>query len=253
MYTIYILAFLVGLCFGSFASVIIYRLHDKSRGFVWGRSHCPKCKHPLAAKDLIPIVSFVVSGRKCRYCRKPISFTYPLLELTMGTGFVLTTILTGVQTSWLLAYYLFLTFIFVTISYYDVLFQEIPDSLSLPTIVLAGLIGYFGRLNTLSSLGIGFAIPVAFFGVLFMVSRGRWLGGGDIRIGALIGLVLGWPNIIVALFLAYLLGSIFSALGLIFGKLTRKSPIPFGPFLFLGAYITLFWGQRILEWYLNLV
>jgi prepilin signal peptidase PulO-like enzyme (type II secretory pathway) len=145
-----------------------------------------------------------------------------------------------------------LTFIFVTISYYDILFQEIPDSLSLPTVILAGLIGYFGHLNTLNSLSIGFIIPVAFFGSLFLLSRGRWLGGGDIRIGALMGFVLGYPKILLGLFLAYILGSIFSVGGLVSGKLTRKSPIPFGPFLFLGTYVALFWGQKILEWYLRI-
>jgi leader peptidase (prepilin peptidase) / N-methyltransferase len=253
MTEIYLLAFLTGLCFGSFASVVIYRLHDGHRGFVLGRSKCPKCKHVLGPKDLVPLFSFLASGFKCRYCRKPISFTYPLLELSMGFGFLVTTYWTGVESLWKLPYFLFLTFIFVAISFYDILYQEIPDSLSLPTIVLAGLVGIFGHLNSPISLGIGFAIPVAFFGLLFLASKGRWLGGGDIRVGAIMGLVLGFPKVLVALFLAYCIGSVFSAIGLIMKKIRLKSAIPFGPFLFLGTYIAMIWGDKILNWYLGLI
>lgn len=253
MVQIYLLAFLVGLCFGSFSSVIVYRLYSGQKGLLWGRSKCPKCKHGLGAKDLVPLLSFVFSGFKCRYCRKRISSIYPLLELSMGTMFVVTTYWVGVESVWKLAYFLFLTFIFVTISFYDILYQEIPDSLSLPTVVLAGLAGVFGHLHSLGSLGLGFAVPVAFFATLFLASRGRWLGGGDIRIGAIMGLVLGWPNILVGLFLAYFIGSLFSAVGLATKKIHLKSAIPFGPFLFLGTYIAMIWGDRIVNWYVALI
>ena len=171
----------------------------------------------------------------------------------MGTAFLITTYWVGIESLWKLPYFLFLTFIFVAISFYDILYQEIPDSLSLPTIVLAGLAGAFGHLHTLSSLAIGFAIPVAFFGVMFFASHGRWLGGGDIRIGAIMGFVLGWPKILVGLFLAYCIGSLFSVIGLITKKIHLKSAIPFGPFLFLGTYIAMIWGDKILNWYLRLI
>ncbi len=253
MNPIYLLSFLFGLCFGSFASVIIYRLHSGQKGLLTGRSKCPKCKHALGARDLVPLFSFLASGFRCRHCRKPISLIYPFVELTMGLGFLMTTLWIGIESPWKLAYYLFLTFIFVTISFYDILFQEIPDSLSLPTIVLAGLAGVFGHLHTPNSLAIGFAIPVAFFGALFLGSRGRWLGGGDIRIGAIMGFVLGWPKILVGLFLAYCIGSVFSVVGLATKRIGLKSAIPFGPFLFLGAYLAMVWGDRILNWYLKLI
>jgi prepilin signal peptidase PulO-like enzyme (type II secretory pathway) len=201
----------------------------------------------------VPVFSFLFSGFKCQHCRKPISFIYPALELTMGLSFLMTTYWTGIESLWKLAFYLFLTFIFVAISFYDILYQEIPDSLSLPTIVVAGLAGVFGHLYTLSSLAIGFAIPVAFFGALFFGSRGRWLGGGDIRIGAIMGLVLGFPKVLVALFLAYCIGSLFSVVGLITKRIKLKSAIPFGPFLFLGTYIAMVWGDKILNWYLKLI
>ena len=129
MTQIYLLSFLTGLCFGSFASVIVYRLHSGQKGLLTGRSKCPKCKHILGPKDLVPVFSFLFSAFRCQHCRKPISFIYPLLELTMGLGFLITTYWVGIESAWKLPYFLFLTFIFVTISFYDILFQEIRDSL----------------------------------------------------------------------------------------------------------------------------
>lgn len=171
----------------------------------------------------------------------------------MGSSFVTTALLTGLYKPFLLSYYLFITFIFVLLSFYDIFFQEIPDEISLPTILAAGIGGFALQLHSPISLLIGFAVPVAFFGLLFLGSAGRWLGGGDVRIGAIMGFLLGWPNILIGLFLAYVFGSIYSTIGLLSGKLTRKTPIPFGPFLFLGSYITLFWGDKILKWYMGLM
>lgn len=249
----YILIFILGLGFGSFASVIIHRLHTKQKGIWFGRSKCPHCAKTLAARDLLPVISFVINKFKCRNCKKKISVHYPILELVMGSTFLLTGTLVGLDNMWWLAYWLLLTFIFVLISFYDIFFQEIPDEISLPTIILTGAVGYFGALHTGSDLILGFAVPVLFFGTLFLASQGRWLGGGDVRIGAIMGFVLGWPNVLTGLFLGYIFGSVYSAIGLISGKLHRKSPIPFGPFLLLGTYIAMFWGPKIIDWYLNLL
>jgi len=248
-----IIVFLIGLGFGSFASVIIHRLHNKERGIFLGRSKCPKCEHVLNAIDLIPILGYLINKFRCRYCKNPISIKYPVYELVMGGFFLLTAIMTSFGNPLLLGYYLLITFIFVLLSFYDFMFQEIPDEISIPTIILTGLAGYFGHLNSLSDLLIGFAAPVLFFSALFFGSRGKWLGGGDVRVGAIMGFLLGWPNVITGLFLGYLLGSIYSAIGLLTGRLTRKSPIPFGPFLFLGTYIALFWGKDLINWYMGLM
>lgn len=249
----YIFSLVVGLAFGSFASVIIHRLHTKQKGILTGRSQCPKCANKLMSRDLIPVLSFVLNKFKCRFCKEPIAYRYPVLEITMGLSFMLTTHLVGLENPYWLAYYLLLTFIFVLISFYDIFFQEIPDEISLPTILLTGIVSYFGMLHTGKSLFIAFAIPVLFFGILFLGSRGRWLGGGDVRLGAIMGFALGWPNILTGLFLAYLMGSIYSLIGLATKQLSRRSPIPFGPFLLSGTYITIFWGEPLLNWYLNLI
>ena len=253
MKLLYIIIFLIGLGFGSFASVIIHRLHIKQKGIFWGRSKCPHCKHVLSAIDLIPLFGYLINKLKCHYCKKPISLKYPILELVMGGFFLLTSISVGLWNPFLLSYFLLLTFIFVVLSFYDIFFQEIPDEISLPTIILVGLVGYLAHLHSPTSMFIGFIVPVVFFAALFLGSGGRWLGGGDVRLGAIMGLLLGWPNIITGLFLGYLIGSVYSLAGLASGKLTRKSQIPFGPFLLLGTYIALFWGERIINWYLGLI
>jgi prepilin signal peptidase PulO-like enzyme (type II secretory pathway) len=248
---VYIIIFIIGLILGSFASLLIPRLHKHEKGIILGRSHCPKCGHKLGAKDLVPFFSYLIGGAKCRYCKKPISFFYPFLELVMGSAFVLTAFLTGVSGVPLLVFYLFITFIFVVLTFYDFLYKEIPDEVVLPAFVISFL--FIGLTNVYSfmDLLIGAAIPVTFFGLLFFGSKGKWLGGGDIRIGALMGTLLGWPGILVGLFLGYVLGAVYSIIGLIAKKLTRKSQIPFAPFLLIGTYITIFWGQRILDWYLD--
>jgi prepilin signal peptidase PulO-like enzyme (type II secretory pathway) len=250
---LYIPIFIFGLIFGSFASLIIHRVHNHERGIWLGRSKCPKCSHKLGAMDLIPLFSFLICGTKCRYCKKPISFFYPLLELVMGSAFVLTAFLTGMLQVTLLIFYLFITFIFVVLAFYDFLYKEVPDEIVLPSFVISFVFGGLAKIYSYESLLIGVAVPAVFFGVLFLGSKGRWLGGGDIRIGALMGALLGWPNILTGLFLGYIFGAIYSLAGLASKKLTRKSQIPFAPFLLAGAYIAIFWGQRILDWYLGML
>ncbi len=250
---IYIFIFIIGLIFGSFAGLIIHRLRTKQKGIWFGRSKCPKCKHELGIADLIPLVGYLINGRKCRYCKKKISAFYPFIELVMGCMFVLTALLVGIHTIDLLAFYLLITFVFVVLTIYDFLYKEIPDEVVLPAFFVSFLFLGINGVHSFASLAIGVGIPVAFFSILFFGSRGKWLGGGDIRIGALMGALLGWPNILIGLFLGYLLGAVFSLTGLVTKQLTRKSQIPFAPFLLIGAYIAMFWGKEIVSWYLNVL
>jgi len=252
MFSILTVIFITGLAFGSFASVIIHRLHTQEKGMLMGRSKCPKCAHTLGVVDLIPLVGYLVNQFKCRYCKEPISLMYPFLELFMGCSFFLTAALTGLDSIPLLVFNLLIAFVFVTLSFYDILFKEVPDSVVLPAFIAALLFNATLGGFSLQSLGLGVMVPVLFFATLFFASRGKWLGGGDVRIGAMMGALLGWPGILVALFLAYLTGSVFSVIGLLTKKLTRKSQIPFAPFLILGTYITMFWQQELLSWYFGL-
>ena len=249
----YLFIIALGLIFGSFASVIIHRLHTQEKGILWGRSKCPRCANQLKGRDLIPVISYLINKAKCRFCSTPISFRYPLLELSMAGLFGLTFHLLRTEAVWMIVFYLVIAFIFVVLTFYDFLFKEVPDEVSLPAIVIAAVyMGVSGQME-LAALGIGVGVPVLFFGSLFFGSRGRWIGGGDIRIGALMGALLGWPMILLGLFLGYLSGAIYSAGGLLVGKFTRRSQIPFVPFLLLGTYISMFWGAALIEWYFGLI
>lgn len=238
--------------FGSLASVIIHRLHTQEKGILFGRSKCPKCAHKLATIDLIPLVSYISTKFKCRYCKEPIALIYPFLELFMGIGFFVTAVLTGISNIPLLIFNLFIAFIFIVLSFYDILFREVPDEVVIPAFVIVILFNSLSSVFLFVDIIVGVTIPVIFFGALFFLSRGKWLGGGDVRIGALMGALLAWPNILIGLFLGYVFGAIFSVFGLITKKLSRKSQIPFAPFLLLGTYIAMFWGQEILNWYLSI-
>jgi len=249
----YLILLVVGLMLGSLGSVIIHRLYHNEKGLVMGRSKCPKCQKVLAPRDLIPVLSYIFNAGKCRNCKKKISKHYALLELCMAGMFLLTANLVGFE-NWInLTFHLFIVFIFVVVSFYDGLFKEIPDEIVLPTIVIAFIYQWAAGASTPSSLLLGFFVPVLFFGSLFFMSRGQWLGGGDIRIGGLMGAILGWPTVLMGLFLGYLLGATFSVVGLIGKIIHRKSQIPFAPFLLAGTYIAMFWNQEIMDWYLGLL
>ncbi len=250
---IYIFITLFGLVFGSFSSVIIHRLHSQKKGILFGRSFCPHCSKQLEAKDLIPILSYLLNRGKCRFCKKKISAFYPILELSMASIFLLTSILVGTENWIQLIFYLFISFIFIILTFYDFLYKEIPDQISLPAIIITILFAVIDQSFSTKNLIIGILIPTLFFGSLFFSSKGRWLGGGDIRIGALMGALVGFPMILTVLFFAYLSGSVFSLFGLIIKKFNRKTQIPFAPFLLLGTYITLFWGKDIMTWYIQLL
>lgn len=250
---IYLFIILIGLAFGSFASMLIHRLHTQDKSILGARSFCPKCASQLRTRDLIPVVSYLINKFKCRFCKKPIAFRYPLLEICMAGIFFLTTALIGTGDVTQAVFYLFIAFVFIVLAFYDFLFKEIPDLISLPAVFIAILFVLLNDVHTVTNLAIGIAIPVVFFGILHFASKGRWLGGGDIRIGALMGVLLGYPMVLMGLFFGYLFGSIYSLVGLVLKKLNRQTQVPFAPFLLLGTYVAMFWGQTILDWYFTLL
>lgn len=263
------LVFILGTIIGSFLSVIIYRLHKKKKGILLSRSICPACKKKLKWKHLIPVFSWIFLRGKCTYCGKRISSHYLILELVTGLLFLaaffgwnfIETIPSTVNPSVLnygINWKLFEIFIFyiiefsflIGIFFYDLMYKEIPDRLSLPAIAIA----IAGRLMlgiTPLTILIGGVAIFLFFAIQFFLSRGNWVGGGDLRLGALIGVLLGWQLGLLALVIAYLLGAIVSLILLIRKKVTRKSAIPFGPFLVTGTIATIFFGSQILNWYLS--
>jgi len=260
-----IFIFVFGLAIGSFLNSIIWRLY-KNESFLLGRSSCPKCRHALGIRDLIPLLSFLIQRGKCRYCGKNISWQYPLVELITGILFVLVFLkyfspnLIIQNKNWNLeiVYFfrdLFFVSILIIIFIYDLKYYLIPDKIIIPTLIFILLFNLililFGGEATKSFLNLFLAglIGSGFFLIQFLISKGRWIGGGDIRLGLMIGLMLGWPSIITTLVIAYILGAIIGIILIILGLKKMKSMVPFGPFLSLATLITLLYGEKILEWY----
>jgi len=250
---LYIFVYAFGLCIGSFLNCAVYRLeHKKSLG---GRSFCPHCKHTLNWKDLFPIFSFLLLKGKCRYCKKKISWQYPLVEAFTGLIFLFTYIfqfsgfnLFGlVSFGLLLSVYSLLIMIFV----YDLKHYIIPDRLLFPAIILSLLYLILNQQLLILSYLLSSLIASGFFFCIFFFSRGQWMGFGDVKLAILMGILLGWPNTFAALFLAFFLGAVIGIALMILQKKGLKSEIPFGPFLITGTFISIFWGEKIVGWYLN--
>ncbi|MDP2624823.1 MAG: prepilin peptidase [Candidatus Peregrinibacteria bacterium] len=243
-----VILFIAGLLLGSFLSAVIYRIHYNKPGLFTGFSICPKCNKQLGPQDLVPLFSYLIQGGKCRHCKKHISWHYPVLELSTGLLFV------AMGTAGLapLGLYLFFGLILVFIFFYDLLYLEIPDEIMIPSIVIALLATFHPETISFLNGFYGAAVVVLFFLLQIIISRGKWLGGGDLRIGAFIGFILGFKLTIVAVFLSYVIGSIISVFLLITGRAKGKTMIAFGPFLVLGTLITIFYGDFLVEWYLDL-
>ncbi|MFH1284407.1 MAG: prepilin peptidase [Candidatus Peregrinibacteria bacterium] len=264
------LTFALGAIIGSFLSVAIYRIHMRKKGILISRSFCPACKKKIKFRHLIPIFSWLFLRGKCAYCGKKISAHYIMLEIVTGLLFLATffmwnfietvpSIINPSVVDYTINWQTFEIFIFYIIEFsmlsgiffYDLMYKIIPDRFSLPAIAVAltgGLV--IGTLPPLDML-IGGAAILAFFALQFFASKGKWIGGGDLRLGLLIGVLLGWKLGIVALVVAYILGAIISGILLIMKKVGRRSAIPFGPFLVTGMIAAIFFGDKLLEWYMN--
>lgn len=250
---IYILIIFFGLSVGSFLNVVVSRFDD-IESIIKTRSHCPKCKKNLPWYDLVPFFSYFVLSGRCRFCKKTISIQYPIVEAATAIIFALTYFYYGISID---AFFVAIIFSFlIVIAAYDAVRSEIPDVLiyTAAVFVLGWLLYFLWRSSELTLAGFsnylyGFLIGAGFFGLLVVLSRQKWMGWGDVLLGGLIGLFLGYPDILVALFFAFMIGSIFSIILMILKIKKMKDAIPFGPFLVLGALIALFWGERIINAY----
>lgn len=249
----------VGLCLGSFVNALVWRTHEKLP-MAKGRSMCPNCKHTLGARDLVPVLSWLGLGGKCRYCRKPISAQYPLVELLTAALFVASYIwwpnpIIGAQTA-IFVLWLALLAGLVALAVYDLKWFLLPNSIIYPLAVIGAVqaavavLSSFQPSTALLNLILAVLVGGGIFYVLFQVSEGRWIGGGDVKLGALLGLIVGTPGrAILFIFLGSLLGSLVSVPLLAAGRMKRTSALPFGPFLIAGAIVTVFSGSDILHWY----
>ena len=251
-----VLAGLLGLAFGSFANVVIHRV-PQGRSVVRPGSSCPTCGAPVAPRDNLPLVGWLLLGGRCRSCRAPIPFSYPLVELAMGAlWFFLTLRLVSVGLAWAVPAYLALAFVCVVLAVIDARTWLLPNRITYPAFpVMLGLLllasiglGDLGRLarGLLAAAAVG-----AFFLALALISP-RGMGLGDVKLAPTIGLALGWLSwgaVAFGVFTAFLLGGLagLAAIGLL--GLTRKSLLPFGPWLVTGALLGVLAGADVAAWY----
>jgi leader peptidase (prepilin peptidase) / N-methyltransferase len=239
----------LGLIVGSFLNCLIYRL-ETDQTFLKGRSFCPVCRQKLGFFDLIPVLSFVFLKRKCRYCQSEISWQYPLVEIF--TAFVFLIVFQSLGFNLFLLGYYFLVFsLLIVIFVFDLKHYIIPDKIIYSAILIVLIFNLqflkdFSFFLELISSGL---IAAGFFLFLVLVSKGRWMGVGDIKLVFLMGIMLGFPGILVSLFLAFLIGSLVGLFLISLSRKTFKSEIPFGPFLIIGLWLAFFWAEQIISWY----
>jgi leader peptidase (prepilin peptidase) / N-methyltransferase len=245
--------FLFGLFFGSFFLVVAERL-PRGETILHGRSHCDHCQHTLAWFDLLPVISFVMLQGKCRYCGRRFGLLYPIAELSTGLVFAATFLYwytLGLPQTFssivVLGYLLLVCASFLIIFFSDLRHGIIPFAIIAPfsVLVLLFLVAFSPELllnHILAGLGAGI-----FFFLLFAGTKGRGMGFGDVVLVIYLGLIVGYPKIVLALYLGFLTGAIISLILIAGGKKKlRGSIIPFGPFLIIGALVSLFFGEQLI-------
>lgn len=242
-------ALLYGLIGGSFINALLWRI-PKRKSIYFDRSECTKCGHKLNFLDLVPVLSFILLFGRCRYCKNRINLQYPLVELASGFGlYFLALNFKGLELFWLSGIFLLSVFIFV---------YDLKNLIILNGSVFLGILWvslgflYFGFKDVQNNVYVALGI-FSFFFFLYFLSKGRWIGGGDAKLGLFLGLWLGWPSGLIGLFFAYIIGSIVGIFLLALRLVNLKSKIPFGPFLIIGAWVSFLWGQKIIEWYTKIL
>lgn len=261
--------FVLGIFVGSFLNVLADRLPNDESPFK-GRSHCEYCKHVLSWKDLIPLLSFTLLKGKCRYCGKKLSTYYPIVELTTGILFALTTYFAiyhlpftifdqlSITNLFLIShfssfiFYLFIVSCLIVIFFADLKYGIIPDKITFSAIFVSFIYAFLIHNSLFLNLLLSAIGAALFFFALFAITKGRGMGFGDVKYAFLMGMLLGFPNIITALYVAFLTGALISLILVVWGKKKLKgATIPFGPFLVIGTIVGLFWGDSITQYALS--
>lgn len=237
---------LYGIVIGSFLNVLILRIPIKE-SFTFKRSHCMSCGHVLAWYDLFPLFSYLFLGGKCRYCKVHISCQYPIVEGLNGLLYVGLYLVNGLNVETIL--YCLCTSALICLSVIDWRTKEIPFGFNL-FIFLLGLIRLFTNIGDWGQYVIGLFAVSGFLFLLLVLSKGRAMGGGDIKLMAATGLLLGWQLNIIAFLVGCILGSIIHLTLMAMKKADRV--LAFGPYLSMGVYIAMIWGEQLVSWYLSL-
>jgi leader peptidase (prepilin peptidase)/N-methyltransferase len=243
---------LYGLLIGSFLNVCIYRI-PREESIVFPSSHCPNCGTSLKWCDLVPVLSFIVQGGKCRYCGEKISPQYPIIELLNATIYLF--IYSQFDFSLELLFYAIIFSILIIITVIDLQHMIIPDILVIMILVstiiykLVSYLLYSNSPEILNSIG-GLVLSSLLFILIILISKGG-MGGGDVTLIGALGFILGIKKVFLTIFLSFILGAIISIFLLITKIKGKKDPIPFGPFIILGFFITVFWGEGLISWYIK--
>jgi leader peptidase (prepilin peptidase)/N-methyltransferase len=243
--------FLLGSAVGSFLNVVIYRL-PRRESIVFPPSHCPFCGHKLSAKDLIPILSYILLKGKCRYCGAKISSRYPIVEFLTAIFYALVFWLYGFSFSTLKLLILFS--MLLPVFFIDLEHMLIPDVITIPGTGVGLIISLFERRlaqGILGSLIFG-GILLLIYVIALLILKEEGMGQGDIKLGFMLGSFLGIKLSLLSLFLSYFIGGLFSLLIILIKGKDLKTAIPFGPFLIIGALISLFFGKTLINLYLSL-
>ena len=240
-------ALVAGLLVGSFLNVVIARVPER-RSLWRPGSACPGCGAAIAWHDNIPILSFLALRGRCRACAIPIPWRYPIVEMVTGLLFLAAALMFGPTLDAAVAAALLAGLVAITAI--DLERQIIPDVISLPGI-LAGILASLasGRVSWLESI-LGIVVGGGLFLVIIVVSGGG-MGAGDMKLGAMLGAFLGWKVVLLSIFVAVVLGGALAVALMASGLRGRKDPIPFGPFLAAGGAAGLFWGERVVRWYVG--
>ncbi|MBI2009281.1 prepilin peptidase [Candidatus Saccharibacteria bacterium] len=271
--------FLLGLSLGSFVNALVWRLRQQELSkqrtinkeqknnfsILNGRSICPNCRHKLTPRDLVPILSWILLRGKCRYCNNPISIQYPLVELLAATVFIFSYVFWPASFSngqWLL----FITWLaasvgLLALAVYDLKWMFLPNRILYPTffIALVGQLGYIlffanNKAHSFWLLALSWLVASGLFLAIYLVSSGKWIGFGDVRLGLVTGTLLATPaKSLVMIFLASVLGTLFVLPALASGRRKMASKLPFGPFLIASTGLVILFGQPLLDWYQRLL
>ena len=247
------IAFIFGLCVGSFLNVCIYRI-PAEKSIIFPGSTCPNCDSSIRFYDNIPLLSYLVLGGKCRQCQTPISFRYPMIELMAGAFSVGLYLKFGLSIE-SAVYFIFIS-VLIVIAFIDIDHRIIPDRITLPGIAfffgaalaLPGLSWTDSLLGILIGGGSLFAVAV----VYHLLTKREGMGGGDIKLLAMIGALVGWKGVFFTIFVSSALGTLSGLLIMAATRQNLKLAVPFGPFLSIGAAVYVFFGPQLVLWYFQL-
>ena len=243
---------LLGLIVGSFSNVCIYRI-PRNESIIYPASHCPKCLKTIKPIDNIPLLSYILLKGRCRHCKSKISIQYPMVEFLTGLTYLIIYLIYGLSFQTLI--YIILSSALIIIAFIDLNQQIIPDVISLPGIVIGFILSFFVSYISFVDSILGIVVGGEIILIIGMggsaIYKKEAMGGGDVKLAAMIGAFLGWRYIIISLFLGFFLGALIGIILIVTKIKKREDVIPFGPFIILGSFITLLWGKKIISWYLG--